>query len=415
MQASRAEVSVIVLVFTLLLAVGALLIQSQRVSRDVTDRAFVNAENLVNFVSTAHRNYSDMVGDIPLSQMTAEPDVDTEAIWLPVTFANAYVSDYSAANPEVDFRLYSRDPFRFRQDRVLDAFAEDALDALVPGGPTQYRAIEDLGNGYQKVRLASAFVMTGKCVACHNDPKWGLQKRDWKAGDVRGLWEASIIVRPPAIYSQTEFVILFAFVLLACVLSGFVVWPAVRSEVRTRSYLKEHSHMLEQSVQLNLQKANTDPLTNIGNRRMFDQALDSMIDDARTQKTSLSVILFDIDHFKKVNDTFGHACGDQVIRTVADIMRGNARKEDVVARIGGEEFVILLPELSQRSVLDVAERIKSQLQRQKFIADSKKFDVTISGGVAHFNSSDDASTFLNRADQLLYQAKLSGRNQIHTE
>lgn len=412
LKLSKAEFSVILLVFTLFLTVLSLFNQSQRASNDVTERAFASAKDLVTFVTTAQRHYIDMVSRVPVENMTASPTKEPSKVWLPVTFARSYIDDYSAANPGVDFRLYSRDPFSFNRDRVLDQFAENALDALLPGDVPTYRAVEEHEDGVRVVRLAAAFPMSENCVACHNLPKWGLQKQDWKVGEIRGIWEASIRVPPVNLISQGELLGLIIFVVIAFLLAVLVVWPAVRKEVRNRSFFHRKSLSMEKMAKAKEQEALTDTLTKIGNRRYFESVLDPMIENARQSERSLSAMMFDIDHFKSVNDTYGHDVGDQVIQSVADILRTTSRREDKIARLGGEEFVILVPDLDAREVRAMATRINSALQAVAFHANNLQFRVTMSGGIAHLQKKETGQQMLKRADALLYHAKNTGRDRI---
>ncbi len=409
---SKAEVSVILLVFTLILTVVALFNQSQRASDEVIDRAFSSAKDLLTFVTTVQRKYIEMVAQIPVDEMTTFPEKHSDRIWLPATFARSYIEDYSVANPKVDFRLYSRDPFIFNRDRVLDDFANAALDALLPGGVSSYRSIEELGDGYRLARFAAAFPMNDNCVACHNHPKWGLEKQDWKAGDVRGIWEASIVVPPTNLYSQAELFGLFTFVSIACFLSAFVVWPAVRTEVRKRSFFHDRSIRMEKRAELKSREAMTDALTQIGNRRYFDAIFKPMVEECSSGDGTLSSLIFDIDNFKKVNDSYGHGAGDLVIKSVAELLRKHTRREDKLARLGGEEFVILVPNLQPDAVMKIANRIKNQLEAHMFNAGNLGFKVTISAGVAHLIRNEKAEDLLKRADTQLYRAKQTGRNKI---
>jgi diguanylate cyclase (GGDEF)-like protein len=135
---------------------------------------------------------------------------------------------------------------------------------------------------------------------------------------------------------------------------------------------------------------------------------------ARRYKRKLSLIMMDLDHFKNVNDTYGHQAGDQVLIALAEICRRVTRKMDVFARLGGEEFALLLPEVSQRTAVQTAERLRESFALTGMEAGEEIFHVTLSMGVTEFgrNKADTLQEMLHRADRALYQAKERGRNRV---
>lgn len=156
--------------------------------------------------------------------------------------------------------------------------------------------------------------------------------------------------------------------------------------------------------------ANADPLTDLPNRRCTFSKLDAMILVAENCGNPLSAIIFDIDHFKAVNDTFGHQIGDEVIQKVAQIARAQGRKGDVVGRIGGKEFVWLIAGSPNITVSQLAERLRASVEQG--FRDSHLPQVTISAGIAYFRQGASYESLLARADAGLYAAKGAGRNQV---
>ncbi len=158
----------------------------------------------------------------------------------------------------------------------------------------------------------------------------------------------------------------------------------------------------------------TDALTGVFNRRHFFEQLASEWERFDRYKSILSIIMADIDHFKKINDTWGHPCGDVVLAETAEILKSHMRKVDTVARYGGEEFVILLPETSAQDAAMVAERMRADIASHIFVWDGNPIRATVSLGVADVTEEGTtASEFLLRnADQKLYRAKEAGRNQV---
>ena len=157
----------------------------------------------------------------------------------------------------------------------------------------------------------------------------------------------------------------------------------------------------------------TDELSGLNNIRYFKMRLESEINRAKREDKTVSLILFDIDHFKKVNDTYGHQMGDQVIQAVAQCIRKNVRSSDIVARYGGEEIVVVLPATALDMAYTVAEKIRSRVEELSFKSAKLDFKVTISGGVSSYpDQSANEERLIAGADEALYRSKSRGRNQI---
>ena len=160
--------------------------------------------------------------------------------------------------------------------------------------------------------------------------------------------------------------------------------------------------------------AATDPLTGLANRREFMARGEAEFARSRRYPGHCCVLMMDIDHFKRVNDTFGHGVGDDVIRSVAETIVDVFRIVDVVGRIGGEEFAVLMPETAPNGALTAAERLRAAVQLCRIATpDGKTLKVTISIGVAHSTRRDETvSRLLGQADKALYDAKNGGRNRV---
>lgn len=164
----------------------------------------------------------------------------------------------------------------------------------------------------------------------------------------------------------------------------------------------------------------TDSLTGVNNRRFFDQRLKEEVARALRGKRPLACLFLDVDHFKTVNDRFGHQVGDQVLWAVAGLIREQLRGEDVLGRYGGEEFAALLINTEQKAALEIAERIRSVIEQQRFeVGDSGPLQATISIGVAMLNlrggvseAESSAAELVDNADQAVYLAKRQGRNRV---
>jgi len=162
----------------------------------------------------------------------------------------------------------------------------------------------------------------------------------------------------------------------------------------------------------------TDPLTQLANRKFFDTTLEQAIAEANAKNEALSLMMTDIDHFKKFNDSFGHLTGDQVLRLVAMSVKQNVKGQDTAARYGGEEFAIILPNTVLRSAIVVADHIRRAVMTKELMKRSTGEHlgrVTISIGVATLHKSDTPQALIERADGCLYAAKRHGRNRVMCE
>ena len=162
-------------------------------------------------------------------------------------------------------------------------------------------------------------------------------------------------------------------------------------------------------------EAMTDGLTDIPNRKAFDNKIQDLIQIHAQEGEAFSLILMDIDHFKKFNDTFGHLVGDQVLRLVAKTLIDGVKGKDMAARYGGEEFAILLPETNMNGAMHLADRLRKDVEVKEVVnraSGEKMGRITLSGGVAEYIANEDVADFIARADAALYAAKNKGRNQV---
>src|ERR1035437_496402 len=190
-------------------------------------------------------------------------------------------------------------------------------------------------------------------------------------------------------------------------LAGLITYRDITNALR-KSY-----YVLEEKAELLQDMANKDPLTGLFNKRFINEEIKRQFEAAITTGSPMAVIMIDIDHFKKVNDTYGHPCGDQVLKNLASIFLGKSRDINVVGRYGGEEFIIIGPISDHKSSLYFAERIRMIVESTPFFCESREFHITISAGVCVWNSKmKDAKTVIKLADDALYAAKRAGRNCV---
>lgn len=167
-------------------------------------------------------------------------------------------------------------------------------------------------------------------------------------------------------------------------------------------------------VELMEKQAETDQLTGLYNRRAFAVMGEREVGRARRYRRPLALILFDIDHFKDVNDTYGHLVGDHVLRVLTKRVTDTTRATDIVCRYGGEEFIVLMPEAGREEALAMAERLREEISRMTVVTEGSTLSLTISLGVASLDPAgqDDLESLISRADRAMYQAKAAGRNTV---
>ena len=184
----------------------------------------------------------------------------------------------------------------------------------------------------------------------------------------------------------------------------------VATQLRRKGYADRLRTRLDESLEM----AITDPLTGLHNRRYFASRMQQMVEGSASGKAPAAVLIADLDHFKRINDTYGHAGGDMILTQFADRLRGGLRAMDIAARYGGEEFVIAMPETDLEQAMVAAERLRLAVAKDAFrLPDGEVAKtVTVSIGVAEAMLGETAEGALRRADEALYRAKAAGRNRI---
>jgi len=155
-----------------------------------------------------------------------------------------------------------------------------------------------------------------------------------------------------------------------------------------------------------------DPLTGCYNRREFENQLKRTIAGAIRHKNDLSMFMFDLDHFKRINDTYGHLAGDKVLQEVVSLMQKNMRTGDILARYGGEEFIAILPETDKVKAIELADRLRIKISEKIIVHNDDTIKVTASFGVSELNRRADMTRIIQDADTMLYKAKFNGRNIV---
>jgi diguanylate cyclase (GGDEF)-like protein len=192
-----------------------------------------------------------------------------------------------------------------------------------------------------------------------------------------------------------------------------VIGDVVRANQNLQSKLDTAENRLqEQAVEIeaHISRSLTDPLTGLPNRREFNDRLEERMAAWNRRREVFSLLLLDVDHFKKLNDRYGHLAGDQVLATIGRALRVAIRREDAVARYGGEEFAILLPATILSDAALAAEKVREAIGRVTVNSNNREIAVTVSGGLATIEPNEQIESLIQRADSALYAAKAAGRN-----
>ncbi len=184
------------------------------------------------------------------------------------------------------------------------------------------------------------------------------------------------------------------------------------ARVRTHVSLKITTDLLMEKIAQLAEMASKDSLTGLYNHGYLLEMLEKRIFESKRHKTHLSVFMFDIDRFKKVNDTFGHKYGDLVLKNISNAAKDSIRKSDIIGRYGGEEFIIIFPNINREEAFIVADKIRKKIEEIKW--EKKDLKITVSGGVAQYHGGT-AEDLVIKADELLYRAKANGRNRIEKD
>ncbi|WP_201353476.1 GGDEF domain-containing protein [Hydrogenimonas urashimensis] len=233
-----------------------------------------------------------------------------------------------------------------------------------------------------------------------------------------------LALQPFSLRSNIVFILMAALVPHLVALAGWapgfehlnyavLIWPAAFLAIIIQ-YFYANEYKKRYELEKRLQKMSyTDTLSGLYNRRYFMRYMEKEWQRFQRGGEPFSLLMIDIDHFKKINDTYGHPTGDVVIQKVAKLLRREIREMDFAARIGGEEFAVILPDTDEQKAVEVAERIRQQAECRRFTVTGKeKIDFRLSVGIAIAQNGDDISQLMRASDQALYEAKKRGRNRV---
>ena len=309
------------------------------------------------------------------------------------------VSRLSEQNREHSFRITSLKPIN--PENLPDDFETKALKSFDKGNLEEFWKETDGDRTYFRY-MAPLYVEEG-CLECHSI-------QGYKIGEVRGGISVKFdISDAETSLGRSRFFIILLFFFTSILMLGSIYLFTIQLNRRLKKALDRIRKM-----------AVTDELTALFNRRHFFDQLKTEIDRAKRYGHAMSCVLLDLDRFKKVNDEHGHHAGDAVLRAVARILKGTCRTADTVARIGGEEFIVILPETGIEGALQTAEKIRSEIERAPITLDGgTEIRITASLGVACLprdgvRGGDDEIEITKIADKALYRAKENGRNRVES-
>lgn len=315
-------------------------------------------------------------------------------------YMSRLIDEFAQKGHKVSGRISSLNPLR--PENQADTWETSAL-LTFERGEQEFSSFEKEKN-IRYVRLMRPLVTEESCLPCH-------AHQGYKTGDIRG----GISIRLPMTLfdpaSNKQVGLLWAghgVMWLWGLAALYAGYTGLRRRTEERDLATEELQRLNAALE-NL--ATTDPLTGIFNRRKFLERLQANILEAKRYGTPLALIFFDIDHFKRVNDTYGHETGDKVLQELARIVTGMIRQTDIFARLGGEEFVILAHNNDAKTGGELAEKIRTRVGEHSFPDIGA---VTCSFGVVQFYPDDTAETLIRRADEAMYAAKQAGRNRVET-
>jgi diguanylate cyclase (GGDEF)-like protein len=298
-----------------------------------------------------------------------------------------------------ELTIYSDHPNFANMSVAGDEFRMAALSAVRAGEEYFMRSIAMGGANF--TRIAAPLRAPSDCRSCAQSGA-----KPYTKGDIIGIREVSIPIGDA--FAKTVQKLLYACGMLAMSLMVFlgIIIPMIKRNRQEKAQIQNLAASME--VQ-----ATTDPLTGLYNRRYFEGALQQYIDEFNKRGAKLGLLVFDLDHFKKVNDTHGHDAGDLVLKEVALRLKAITRESDIVARIGGEEFAVIAPYTEFDQLLIVAERYRSMIGALSIPVGKTTLKPTISIGVAtNKDGAQYASDLFKAADKKLYQAKHEGRNRV---
>ena|GEM_PF-2109877 len=324
-------------------------------------------------------------------------------------FMTRLVHELGASESGVLGHITSNMPIR--DGNEPDPWESAALEKLESKTTDEVSSIELMG-GVPYLRLIRPLSVEESCLTCH-------AFQGYKLGQVRGGISVSVPMEPITASLKMEqrrqsytHVGLWAFGMVCMLATMLRLSRSMKDHEYDAELLRREVAQRVEAETLLRKSAGTDMLTRLPNRRTAMENIDREISRYKRSKTVFSILMVDVDHFKKVNDTWGHEAGDMALVSTAGRLKTMVRGQDTVARWGGEEFLVILGETSVESAMTVAEKLRAGIESHPVDIGSQHIALTVSIGVSEFLPSHDVSFSIKIADEALYVAKQSGRNRV---
>lgn len=317
----------------------------------------------------------------PLSSVLKNPSLVTKEL-----------SELPCRSDNVRYKMTSLNPIN--PDNAPDDFEKQALTQFEQG--VREVNVLEKENGQDVYRYMAPLVTDETCLTCH-------AQQGYVIGDIRGGIAVSIQAGELTLkLTQARmFMILAGLGVIALVVAS--IWYISRFFIRD----------LQEAQQALANMASTDFLTGLANRMTGIQILKKEISRVSRTNAPLSIALIDLDHFKRINDTFGHNVGDEVLKSFSSILQQNIRKYDTGCRYGGEEFLLIMPQTNHSEALIIANRILQSLESTHISTSKGNINISISAGVVQIQANENSDQCIDRADNLLYEAKNNGRGKVY--
>ncbi|MBF0419667.1 MAG: diguanylate cyclase [Magnetococcales bacterium] len=398
------NISLVLLIFTLGAFVGMLSKHEQLITEELISRARAHFKDIVltrRWNASYGGVYVEKKPGVVSNPYLKDPDITTTSgktytLKNPALMTRE-ISELAKKDGDYQFHITSlklRNP-----DNTPDLWEQQALLEFNTGIKEKSTILS--ADSKTMFRYMAPLYVEEKCLSCHQD-------QGYKVGDIRGGISVSFdITYIQKSSEQNRILLIIITVIIFALLIGIVYY------IIANLYRK-----LDDALMKLREMATTDPLTGLFNRRYFFERLATEVNRHERYGHNLSCIFMDLDHFKKINDHYGHASGDEALRTVSQLLRTRCRSQDICARYGGEELVMLLPETPLEGAKKMAEDLCQQVAKVPIpTPNGSKFYLTASFGVASFSNAATqkdvtADDLLSQADKAVYQAKAQGRNRV---
>lgn len=304
------------------------------------------------------------------------------------------LSESTCRTGQVQYKMTSLKPLN--PENVPDKFEASALEQFQKGAKEV--SIFEHRNDKEQFRYMAPLVVDETCLTCH-------AQQGYIVGDIRGGISVTL--------QADDFVLKIRQAKTFMVLGGIGVVVLVITSIWyiSRFFIRD----LQQAQEALTRMASTDFLTGLSNRMTGNQILAKELDRMSRKKTSLCIALIDLDHFKNVNDTYGHNVGDEILKFFSSTLLKSIRKYDTACRYGGEEFLVIMPQTSREEAIKIINRILNCLASAPAITSKGNVYISISSGVVNVQNDETVDACIDRADKLLYRAKEDGRSRVYGE